>query len=110
MRWDEGCRDENSHLCLVLEIGQLIGHKTKHIISFLWEFNKNSLTEGSFSGGREGIGQLFGGGIDIFDDWDSGEETVSPANQFAAQDIGRNQSDQIEQEEEGNGSNPWEMV
>jgi hypothetical protein len=52
---------------------------------------------------------LFRGEIDIFNDWDSGEKTIPPANQFATQDIGCNQSDQIEQEEEANDSHSWEM-
>jgi hypothetical protein len=92
---------------LALEIGQLIRHKSKHIISFLWKFDKDSPAEGAFSRGREGISQLFGGGINIFYDRDRSKETISPANQFAAQDIGGDQSDQVEQEKETNQSYPW---
>ena len=59
LRWDKGCGDKNGDLRLALEISQLICHKADHIISFLWEFNKDSLSERAFSRGREGIGQLF---------------------------------------------------
>ncbi len=47
--WDEGGRDKNGHLRLVLEINYLIRHKAKYIISFLWKFDKDSLSEGAFS-------------------------------------------------------------
>jgi hypothetical protein len=52
---------------------------------------------------------LFRGEIDILNDRDGGKETIPPANQFPAQNIGGNQSDQIEQEEEANDSHSWEM-
>ena len=110
MRRDKGRRNKNGHLCLALQVSQLIRHKSEHIIAFLWKFNKDSLTEGAFLCGREGISQLFGGRINILNDRDSGEETISPANQLMAQDIGGNQSDQIEQDEEADEPHPREMV
>jgi len=103
---DEGCRDKNGYLLLVCEIGHFVRHKTEHIISFLWEFNKDGLAKGTFSRSREGIGQLFGGGIDIFYNRDSFEKAVSPTDQFMAQDIGGDHSDQVEQEEETDDSQP----
>ena len=87
---DKGGGDKNGHLRLAIEIRHLIRHESQHIISFLRKFNKDGLAEGAFSCGREGIGQLFGGGIDVFDNRDRREETVPPANQFAAQDVGGN--------------------
>ncbi len=53
---------------------------------------------------------MFGGGINILNDGDGREETISPANQLTAQDIGGNQSDQIEQEEEADEPDPRKMV
>ena len=96
---DEGRGDKNGHLLLVFEIGQLICQKSKNEISFLWEFDKDGLTKGTFSSRRECIGQLFGGGIDILYNWDSREEVVSPTDQLTAQNIGGDHSDQVEQEE-----------
>jgi len=107
--WDKGGRDKNGHLRLPLEIGQLIGHKAERIIPLLGKFNENSLAERAFSRGRKGIRQLFGGGVDILDDRDRLEETIPPANQFVAQDIGRDHSNQIEQKEEADDSYSREM-
>lgn len=110
MGWNKGRGDKHGHLHLALQVRQLIRHKSEHIIAFLWKFNKDGLTEGASLCGREGIGQLFGRGINILNEGDRGEEAVPPANQFAAQDIGGNQSDQIKQEEEADEPYPWEMV
>ena len=110
LRRDKSCGDKNRHPRLVLEIRQFVRYKSKHIIPFLWKFNKDSLTEGAFSRGREGIGELFGGSVNIFDDRDRRENTIPPADQSATQDIRGDQSDQIEQEEKANESNPREVV
>lgn len=106
MGWDKGRRDKNGHVRLAFQVSQLIRHKPEHIIAFLGEFNKDGLAEGTFLRGREGIGQLFGGGINILNDRDRGKEAIPPADQFAAQDIGGNQSDQIEQDEETDEPHP----
>ena len=102
--------DKHGYLRLPLQVRQLIRHKSEHIISFLWKFNKDGLTEGTFLCGREGIGQLFGGGINILNEGNCGEETISPADQLTTQDVGGNQSDQIEQEEEADEPDPRKMV
>jgi len=110
LRRDKGGGNKNGHLRLPLEVDQLIRHKAEHIISLLRKFNENSLTERTSFCGREGIGQLFGGSIDILDDWDRFEKAIPPANQFAAQDIRGNQSNQVQQNEEADDSYPREMV
>ena len=110
MGWDKSRGDKHGHLRLALQVNQLIRHKSEHIIAFLWKFNEDGLTEGTSLCGREGIGQLLGGGINILNDGDRREEAVSPADQLSAQDIGGNQPDQIEQEEEADEPDPWEMV
>ncbi len=107
---DKSRRDKNGHLRLAHQISHLIRHKSEHIISFLWKFNKDGLTEGTLLCSREGIGQLFGGGINILNDRDRSEETIPPADQLTAQDISGNQSDQIEQDEEADEPHPPELV
>jgi hypothetical protein len=107
--WDKSGGDKNGRHRLAIKIGQLIRHKAEHIISFEWKFNKDSLPEGAFSRGGEGIGQLFGRGIDILNDRDRREETISPVNQFAAQDIGRDHPNQVEQEEEADQAHAREL-
>src|SRR4030042_6610142 len=65
LRGDEGCWNKNSGLPLVVEIGQLIRHKAEHVISLPRKFNKDSLPEGTLTGCREGIGQLFWRKVEI---------------------------------------------
>jgi len=45
LRRDEGGRDKNRDPLLLFSIRQLIRHKAQHIISLLWKFNEDSLTE-----------------------------------------------------------------
>ena len=110
MGWDKGRGDKHRHPRLTLQVRQLICDKSEHIIPFLWKFNKDGLAEGTFLCGREGIGQLFGGGIDIFHDRDRSEETVSPADQLTAQKGGSNPSRQIQQKEETDEPQTPELV
>ncbi len=107
---NKGRGNKNGHLRFALQVGQLICHKPEHVVSFLWKLNEYGLTEGALFCGGEGIGQLFGGGIDVFNNRDRGEETIPPSDQLAAQDIGGNQSDQIEQDEETDEPYPREVV
>jgi len=93
---DEGCRDENGDLLLALEIHQFIRHKAEHIISFLWKFNKDSLAKRTPPSSREGVGQLFGGKVDILDHWNGREETIPPTDQLTAEKIGSDHSRQVE--------------
>ena len=52
---------------------------------------------------------MFGGEVDILHNRDIGEEAISPTDQLAAQDIGGDHSDQVEQEEEADDPQPRDV-
>jgi hypothetical protein len=89
---------------LTIEVHQFIRHKSEDEVSLLGEFDKNGLAEGAFPAGGKGIGQLFGGEIDILHDRDVRKKAVSPADQSTAKDIGGNDPEEIEQEKEADDS------
>ncbi len=51
-------RDEDGDFFFILEIGQLIGDKSKNEVSFPGEFDKDGLPEGAPFRRGKGIGQL----------------------------------------------------